>query len=307
MVVTRLELRDFRNYEAAELELAAGLDRRGRPQRRRQDEPARGRLLRLHRSVAAHLERARAGPARRDGRPGGGRDPRRGRAPTASRSASSPARRSGCASTAALSNSLSTLDARPLVSVFMPERLELVKGAPAARRAHLDQFVAALWPARAAARRSAYSRALAQRNALLGRIRAGLRRPRRARRLGRRAGARGDRADGGPGRGRRRPPGAVRAARRASSGCRARPSCATGRGRAPRTPPGSRPSSAERRQADLERGFTAHGPHRDELAAEARRRASCAPTARRASSGSPCWRSCSPSASCSPPAAAARR
>ena len=63
-------------------------------------------------------------------------------------------------------------DARPLISVFLPERLELVKGAPANRRAHLDQLVAALWPARSAAR-SAYSRALAQRNALLGRIRAG--------------------------------------------------------------------------------------------------------------------------------------
>ena len=58
------------------------------------------------------------------------------------------------------------------MSVFLPERLELVKGAPAARRAHLDQLVAALWPARAAHAR-AYSRALAQRNALLARIRAG--------------------------------------------------------------------------------------------------------------------------------------
>src|ERR1700730_11561957 len=28
---------------------------------------------------------------------------------------------------------------RPLVSVFMPDRLELIKGAPALRRAHLDQ------------------------------------------------------------------------------------------------------------------------------------------------------------------------
>src|SRR5918992_3509668 len=68
--------------------------------------------------------------------------------------------------------SLAREDARPLVSVFMPERLELVKGAPAARRAHLDRFVAALWPARAETR-SAYSRALAQRNALLARVRAG--------------------------------------------------------------------------------------------------------------------------------------
>jgi DNA replication and repair protein RecF len=61
---------------------------------------------------------------------------------------------------------------RPLVSVFMPDRLELIKGAPAARRAHLDQFVAALWPARVATRR-AYAQTLAQRNALIGRIRAG--------------------------------------------------------------------------------------------------------------------------------------
>lgn len=61
---------------------------------------------------------------------------------------------------------------RPLVSVFLPDRLELVKGAPAGRRAHLDQVVAALWPARTTARR-AYAQALAQRNALLGRVRAG--------------------------------------------------------------------------------------------------------------------------------------
>lgn len=61
---------------------------------------------------------------------------------------------------------------RPLVSVFMPERLELLKGPPGARRAHLDQVVAALWPARAEDRR-AYTRVLAQRNALLGRIRSG--------------------------------------------------------------------------------------------------------------------------------------
>jgi len=61
---------------------------------------------------------------------------------------------------------------RPLVSVFLPDRLDLVKGAPALRRAHLDQFVAALWPTRAANRR-AYAEALAQRNALLARIREG--------------------------------------------------------------------------------------------------------------------------------------
>src|ERR1700678_1133272 len=64
------------------------------------------------------------------------------------------------------------LDQRPLVSVFLPDRLELVKGPPAVRRAHLDQFVAAMWPARVTTRR-AYSQALQQRNALISRIRAG--------------------------------------------------------------------------------------------------------------------------------------
>jgi DNA replication and repair protein RecF len=61
---------------------------------------------------------------------------------------------------------------RPLISVFLPDRLELIKGAPALRRAHLDQLVAALWPARAGTRR-AYAQALGQRNALLQRIRSG--------------------------------------------------------------------------------------------------------------------------------------
>ncbi len=62
---------------------------------------------------------------------------------------------------------------RPLVSVFLPDRLELIKGAPSLRRAHLDQVVAGLWPARVATRR-AYAQSLAQRNALIGRIRAGV-------------------------------------------------------------------------------------------------------------------------------------
>jgi DNA replication and repair protein RecF len=61
---------------------------------------------------------------------------------------------------------------RPLLSVFMPDRLELLKGPPSVRRAHLDQVVAGFWPLRAVDRR-AYARVLAQRNALLARIRSG--------------------------------------------------------------------------------------------------------------------------------------
>jgi DNA replication and repair protein RecF len=62
---------------------------------------------------------------------------------------------------------------RPHVVVFSPDRLVLVKGPPAERRAHIDRFIAARWPSRAG-RRQDYGRALAQRNALLRRVAAGL-------------------------------------------------------------------------------------------------------------------------------------
>jgi DNA replication and repair protein RecF len=58
---------------------------------------------------------------------------------------------------------------RPPVAVFSPDRLVLVKGPPAERRAHLDLFVAARWPARSDLRRR-FGQALAQRNALITRL-----------------------------------------------------------------------------------------------------------------------------------------
>jgi DNA replication and repair protein RecF len=61
---------------------------------------------------------------------------------------------------------------RPPVAVFSPDRLALVKGPPAERRAHLDRYVAARWPSRADLRQR-YGQALAQRNALLARLAAG--------------------------------------------------------------------------------------------------------------------------------------
>jgi DNA replication and repair protein RecF len=61
---------------------------------------------------------------------------------------------------------------RPPVAVFSPDRLALVKGPPAERRAHLDRYVAARWPSRAGLRQR-YGQALAQRNALLTRLAAG--------------------------------------------------------------------------------------------------------------------------------------
>jgi DNA replication and repair protein RecF len=61
---------------------------------------------------------------------------------------------------------------RPPVAVFAPDRLTLVKGPPAGRRAHLDGFLATRWPARVELRKL-FGQALAQRNALLSRLAAG--------------------------------------------------------------------------------------------------------------------------------------
>ncbi len=62
--------------------------------------------------------------------------------------------------------------ARPPVAVFSPDRLALIKGPPAQRRAHLDGFVAARWPRRADLRQR-FGQALAQRNALVTRLAVG--------------------------------------------------------------------------------------------------------------------------------------
>jgi DNA replication and repair protein RecF len=156
------------------------------------------------------------------------------------------------------------VEMRPLVCVFMPDRLELVKGPPALRRSHIDQVVAASWPARAATRR-AYGRALAQRNALLAAIRSG--------RASRSSLPAWD-------------------AELARHGIELRDDRATvvdllaprfavlaeALGLGPDAALGYRPRSraadaaglaaelAERTESDLERGFTGHGPHRDDLA-----------------------------------------
>ena len=157
-----------------------------------------------------------------------------------------------------------TPNARPLVSVFLPDRLELVLGAPALRRAHLDQVVAALWPSRAQTRR-VYSAALAQRNALLASIRAG----------------RASRASLPAWDAELARHGVALMADRAATVDRLRPRYAqhaTGLGLEGKVELRYRPRSqaetaealaaelAERVDSDLERGFTGHGPHRDDLA-----------------------------------------
>jgi DNA replication and repair protein RecF len=159
---------------------------------------------------------------------------------------------------------LTDVASRPLVSVFLPDRLELVTGAPALRRAHLDQVVAALRPARAATRR-AYTAALGQRNALVAAIRAG--------RAGRASLPAWDAELASHG--------VELMADRAQVVAELRPRFAAhaeGLGLSGEAEVVYRPRSkaatadelaaelAERTDSDLERGFTGHGPHRDELA-----------------------------------------
>jgi DNA replication and repair protein RecF len=159
---------------------------------------------------------------------------------------------------------LGDADARPLVAVFLPDRLELISGAPALRRAHLDQVVAALWPARAASKR-AYAAALGQRNALLAGIRAG----------------RASRASLPAWDAELARHGVALMADRGSAVERLRDRFAEhARGlglegevdlrylpRSSATEPDALAAElAERLPGDLERGFTGHGPHRDDLA-----------------------------------------
>jgi DNA replication and repair protein RecF len=69
--------------------------------------------------------------------------------------------------------SLAAWRARGAALVFLPEELRSVKGPPAARRRHLDRLLEAAAPGYAEAL-ATYGEALAQRNALLRRVRAGL-------------------------------------------------------------------------------------------------------------------------------------
>jgi DNA replication and repair protein RecF len=152
---------------------------------------------------------------------------------------------------------------RPLLSVFLPDRLDLVKGPPALRRAHLDQVSAALWPARRQTRR-AYSQALAQRNALIARIRVG-------------RGSRGSLASWDEQlarcgidlmRQRQQVVDSIAPAAARIGTALGLDSPLTVRYRPRSTASAVDELAAEFRERisqDLERGFTAHGPHRDEL------------------------------------------
>jgi DNA replication and repair protein RecF len=151
---------------------------------------------------------------------------------------------------------------RPAVCVFLPDRLAIVKGAPATRRGHLDGLLAALWPARADLRPE-YGRALGQRNALLGRVRAGVAPETGLDAWDRELAARGA---------------ALLSARAEAVGCLAPHFAERGEELGlpgapelrytPRADPDEEAFAAElraRRPADLNRGHTTYGPHLDDL------------------------------------------
>jgi DNA replication and repair protein RecF len=264
MIATRIALRDFRTYESAEVELGPGLTvvtgRNGAGKTNLLEGlyfACTGRSCRTGNErecvrFGAKLTRLELRCVGDDGRqhdlsvgfqPG---EPKRLRVDGAA------------------VDRLTDVSARPLVSVFLPDRLELVTGAPALRRAHLDQVVAAMRPARAATRR-AYAAALAQRNALVAAVRAG-----RAGRgslpawdaeLARHGMAlMADRAavvDG------------LRdrfAAHEDLLGLSGDPEVDYRPRSRAATPEELAQELAERVDSDLERGFTGHGPHRDDLA-----------------------------------------
>jgi DNA replication and repair protein RecF len=154
--------------------------------------------------------------------------------------------------------------ATPRVCVFAPDHLELVKGAAGVRRAHLDELVTALWPARRATR-IAYAKALAQRNSLLGRVRSGGASPSALGAWDRELARHGielmhHRAD------------AVgllseHFTRRAGELGLPAPAIVAYRPRSKASDhAGLEAELRERLPSDLERGFTTHGPHRDDLA-----------------------------------------
>jgi DNA replication and repair protein RecF len=257
VIATRLTLRDFRSYEAADVRLGAGLTivsgrngagktnllealyfactgRSCRTANEREAVRFGAELTRLELTSEDQLGRHEVSVGFKPG------EPKRLRA-------------DGATVEKLLSSS------RPLVSVFLPDRLELVLGAPALRRSHLDQVVAALWPARAGTRR-AYAAALAPRNALLASIRAG----------------RSSRASLPAWDAELARHGVALMADRAATVERLRPRFAEhaeGLGLEgeldlryrPRATENLAAELAERHDADLERGFTGHGPHRDDV------------------------------------------
>ena len=159
MLVTAVEASPLRSLTQARIELGPGIRQPRRPQRRRQDEPARGALLRPHRPLVPDLRPPRPDPLRRllrsrrsddSGRRRDRAHPARFGQPDGGPPA--PPRRQPCRS-----RHFQLAAARPWRSSHRTG-WRLIKGPPAERRAHLDGFIAARWPSRGPSCASASAR-----------------------------------------------------------------------------------------------------------------------------------------------------
>ena len=138
--VTRLELRDFRNYERAEVALAPGLTVVCGPNGAGKTNllealyfGCTGRSCRTSNErelvrFGKKLTRVSVGVEAEDG-------------PHRLDVGFEPGEQKRFRIDDAHVDRPAAVTVRPLVGVFMPDRLDLVKGAPALRRAHLDQVV----------------------------------------------------------------------------------------------------------------------------------------------------------------------
>lgn len=262
MRVTRVSARDFRNYERVSLELGSSLTVLHGP-----NGAGKTNLLEalyfgcVGRSCRTSNERemVRGGApltrVRVDGEAEDGRHELE--------VAFAPGEPKRASADGARVERLADAPVRPLVSVFLPERLDLVKGPPSPRRAHLDHLVAAVWPARAGAR-AEYARALAQRNALIGRIRRGLGTVALLHPWDRELARHGTRlqADRSAAVELVCAPFAARAGELGLTG----PTLLRYRPRSSAIDADALTAElAARHDVDIERGFTTHGPHRDDL------------------------------------------
>ena len=164
-----VSLVNFRSYAKLELGLRSGPRARGRAERRREDEPARGAARRDAGLLAAHPQRRAADPLRRDARRGCGRG-RAGTVPLEVELVVERRRKAREAERRSAARDRAAARARRRRSSSRPDRLGVVKGAPAARRAYFDRSLGRLVAGPAAAlRRLRRRRVAAQRVSAPGR------------------------------------------------------------------------------------------------------------------------------------------
>ena len=235
MRVTRVELRDFRNYERAEVALPAGLTVICGPNGAGKTNLLEAIYFGCTGALTAHVQRTRADPPRRERRPGRAR-PGGGRRRTPARGGIRAGRAQAPARGRCRPRGLAELEVRAApVSVFMPERLELVKGASLAAGARIST---SSWP-RSGRRARRRERDIRERWRSGTRCWRGCARGRgalsAARGVGCRAGRAWDRAHGRPARGGGGAAAGLRGARRAPGSSRGGRAAGTGRAHRPPT------------------------------------------------------------------------